>query len=249
MKILVTNDDGINAIGIKVLCEHLSKKHEVFVVAPEGERSASGHGLTLKAEMRFIEVAPNWYTCSGFPADCTLMGIGHLLKDSAPDLVISGINHGANLGLDTYYSGTVAGAREAAIRGIPAISISTCLDFFGDADQEHFDTAAVALCNFLGNGVVDLIGPDQYLNINVPNLHSTKLAGVEYAELGKRIYKSDFLELAPGSYRYSSGMVNYLEINGSDCVSVANHKISLTPLNIYNGPADRRVWDEFIRTL
>ncbi len=249
MKILLTNDDGIEADGLRVLSEFLEKKHEVYVVAPEGERSASGHGLTLKGELRFSRVKENWYSCSGLPADCTLMGISHLLKDNLPDLVVSGINRGANLGIDTYYSGTVAGAREAAIRGVPAISISTCIDFFGEANQQHYETAAAALCSFIDKGIVDLIADDHFININVPNLHPSQLDGVEYAELGKRIYKSDFVETIPGNYKYASGMVNYLEIDGTDCVSIANRKISLTSLNVFKGPADKESWEMFIRTL
>ncbi|MCK5882185.1 MAG: 5'/3'-nucleotidase SurE [Bacteriovoracaceae bacterium] len=249
MRILVTNDDGVNARGIQVLCSYLEKSHEVYVIAPEGERSATGHGLTLKGEIRFSHVGANRYSCSGLPADCTQMGMGHLLKDCPPDVVISGINHGANLGVDTYYSGTVAGAREAAIKGIPGIAISTCTDFFGCADDQHFDTAAIFLCKLLDRGVVDLIHEDHYLNINVPNLHSSDLAGVEYADLGKRIYKTDFVESSKGHYKYVSGMVNYLKLEGSDCVSISNRKVSLTPLNIFGTSTDKLLWENFIRTI
>lgn len=247
MKILLTNDDGINAEGIQVLKTVLSRKHQVVVVAPDGQRSASGHGITLKNPLVLSEVRNNEYTCSGLPADCTLMGLFHLLKNSPPDLVISGINHGANLGVDTYYSGTVAGAREACIRGFKAVSISCCTDFFGDSTNHHFTTAAEYLLRFLDAGMLDHLADYEFVNLNVPNLPSAEIEGVEVAGLGMRLFTSAFKELEKNHFAYDSSASNYLKLEGSDCLSIVSKKISLSLLNVFTGYTDKSAWRDFVR--
>lgn len=130
MKILISNDDGIAAMGIKALMKELSKDHEVYAIAPDRERSAAGHSLTLHTPIRVEELEPQfgakrvWVT-SGTPGDCVKIGINAILsKEEQPDIVISGINHGPNLGIDILYSGTVSCAMEGAMLGVPSIAVS-----------------------------------------------------------------------------------------------------------------------------
>lgn len=248
MRILLTNDDGLEAEGIQSLKKILAAHHEVYLVAPDGQRSASGHGITLKEPLQLNEVRPREYACSGLPADCTLMGLFHVLKDTPPDLVISGINHGANLGIDSYYSGTVAGAREACIRGFPAISVSCCSDFYGDPLELHFETAANFILKFLEKGILSNFIPFEFLNVNVPNFPQKEIAGLELASMGMRQFTSSFNQTEEGHFTYSSSAVNYLKIDSSDCLSLVERKISLTPLNIFAGYADRKVWQDFVRS-
>ena len=146
MNIVLTNDDGVNAPGINILRESLREIANVIVVAPLAERSTTGHTLTLDTTLRLQEISEDVYGCSGFPADCSLMAIGHLFKNQNTkyfgkkiDMVISGINRGANLGQDVFYSGTVAAAREAAFHGIPSIAVSSCMDFRNpDKNDQHY---------------------------------------------------------------------------------------------------------------
>ena len=122
MKILVTNDDGVRADGLAMLAAQLGDLGEVWVVAPDRERSAVGHSFTLHEPLRVVKLAERTYSVSGTPADCVYLGVLELCRGA--DLVLSGINHGYNLGADIFYSGTVAGAVEAALRGVPAIAVS-----------------------------------------------------------------------------------------------------------------------------
>ena len=249
MKILLTNDDGLEADGLQTLKRILSKYHEVIIVAPDGQRSASGHGITLKHPLILKEVRKNEYSCSGLPADCALMGLFEVLKDSPPDLVISGINHGANLGIDTYYSGTVAGAREACIRGFPAISISSCCDFYGDQREYHFEAAAILLLQLLDKGILQHFIPNEFVNLNIPNLPIDQIKQVEFASFGMRQFTSSFVKVGEDSYTYSSMSASYLKRDGSDCLSIVSKNISFTPLNIFEGVADREAWRDFLRSL
>jgi 5'-nucleotidase len=126
MKILLSNDDGVHAPGLRILYEELKKLGTVKVVAPMEEMSTTGHSLTLSRPLRLTEIDKDFYGVNGSPADCISMGVRHVLK-SLPDIVVSGVNHGANLGQDIYYSGTVSAAREACIMGIPAYAVSLCI--------------------------------------------------------------------------------------------------------------------------
>ena len=134
MNIMVTNDDGIHAPGILALAKAMKELGSVTVVAPDRERSAAGHSLTLHSPLRIFKLREGWYAVDGTPTDCVNMGIHNMLPVS-PDLVVSGINHGANLGDDVTYSGTVAAAMEANLMGIPAIAFS--LATFEKSDNFH----------------------------------------------------------------------------------------------------------------
>src|SRR5579885_2683447 len=128
MRILLSNDDGVHAVGLKRLQKELGKLGEVWVFAPLEERSTTGHSLTIHKPLRMIKMGERFFGVSGSPADCVYLGIRQVMK-KLPDIVVSGINRGANLGQDIYYSGTVSAAREACILGIPAIAVSCNVNY------------------------------------------------------------------------------------------------------------------------
>ncbi len=161
--ILLTNDDGIEAEGIKTLEAALNGLAHIIVVAPDQERSAVSHGLTLRSPLNLQEIRPNHYVLNGTPADCVIYALRHLFVQF-PDLVISGINHGANLGDDIMYSGTVAAAREASAHGIPAIAVSQAYTEKPIRFKEGAEYMRDLVAALLHNGIVGEI----CLNVNFP---------------------------------------------------------------------------------
>ena len=184
MKILVSNDDGYLAKGINVLTEALDQVADVVVVAPDQERSGASSSLTLKDPLRVSEIAPNRYKVDGTPADCVHLALTGYL-DYEPDLVISGINHGANLGDDVIYSGTVAAAMEGRFLGLPSIAVS----LVGN-NPMYFDTAAIILIKLILKIQQAPLDSDVVLNLNVPNVPISKLKGIKATRLGFR-HKSE----------------------------------------------------------
>lgn len=193
MKLLISNDDGIFALGIKTLADTLALAgHEVIVVCPDRERSATGHGLTMHDPIRaelvtgvFHPSVEAW-SCSGTPADCVKLALGALL-DSFPDFVLSGINHGANLGTDVLYSGTVSAAMEGTIEGIPSMALSltsfSCQEFQPAAD---FATTLIAHLE------QQPLSESMLLNINIPPVPTAEIAGVKITRQGIRRYFDTF---------------------------------------------------------
>jgi 5'-nucleotidase len=191
--VVVSNDDGIESEGIRWLIKTLSQVADVYVCAPEGERSASGHSITVRNPivMEEIEVpyAKGAMRFSGTPADCVKMGMRFLREKGLHiDMVFSGINHGGNLGTDTLYSGTVAAAIEGVLCGVPGIAVSV------DSHRpQYFDTAcrlALELFEKVKTGIPDGIA----LNLNVPNLPAGEISGLKFARLGMRQYIEQFEE-------------------------------------------------------
>jgi len=229
MKILISNDDGATAQGIKFLNTELLKKHETIVVAPSKDRSGCSHGITLGEPIRVNKISANVYDCTGYPADCVLIGLGKFYKDQKPDLLVSGINHGANLGQDRFYSGTIAAAREAAFRGIPSIAISLVTKSI--KDLEHFEVAANFITKLIDLGIKDLIPQFSVLNINVPNLPAEEITGVEYATSGFQLYSEEIIEREDGrgrKYYWVGGTYQgHSDIEGSDCNTTSSGKISI----------------------
>ena len=161
--ILLTNDDGVEAEGLLSLRAALQRLGRVVIVAPHEERSAVSHGLTIHVPLRTLEIGPDCFALTGTPADCVMLGVRKLLP-RPPDLVVSGINHGANLGDDILYSGTVAGAREAALRQIPSIAVSLLMD----GEDNNFEAAAEFTVRVIEE-LVEKIEPGGYLNVNIPS--------------------------------------------------------------------------------
>ncbi len=184
MKILVSNDDGYLATGIIVLTEALVEIADVVVVAPDRNRSAASNSLTVHSPLRVSKIADNRYTVDGTPSDCVHLALTGLLDDE-PDLVVSGINHGANLGDDVIYSGTVAAAMEGRFLGLPTIAVSLAGDRL-----THFDTAARVVTEMVQKLERASLAPDVTLNVNVPDRPYDKLTGVVAARLGFR-HKSE----------------------------------------------------------
>jgi 5'-nucleotidase len=180
MKILVSNDDGYLATGIRVLAKALAEIAEVVVIAPDRNRSAASNSLTLHSPLRITQVSENHYFVNGTPSDCVHLALSGFL-DYDPDIVVAGINHGANLGDDVIYSGTVAAAMEGRFLGLPAIAVSLV-----GHGATHFETAASIACNIVQRLQRDPLPPDVILNVNVPNLPLDRIKGVAAARLGFR---------------------------------------------------------------
>ncbi len=248
IRTLVSNDDGVNARGIHVLHDYLAKKsfHPV-IVAPEREQSTTGHKLTLHKPLRIHKLAVDVFAVSGVPADCIYLGAKEIMRKK-PDLVVSGINRGANLGQDVFYSGTVSAAREAAIAGIPAVSVSLVTPFLKPAKVLHYETAAYVtekviqeFCRTLAPGKPLKVALKKWpnglvLNINVPNVERKKLKGIRAGTQGRQLYSGTVLKRkdARGRKYYWIGgsHVGFRDIKGSDCWYVDNGYAAVTPLEV-----------------
>ncbi len=232
LNILLTNDDGIHAEGLWALHRALCKQHHVVVIAPDRERSAVGHGITLHHPLRAVEVPVNGghqaWAVSGTPADCIKLAVVELLGHP-PDMVISGINPGANVGVNLNYSGTVAAAKEAALYGIHAMSVS--IKGFKDP---HFDTAAQFVAHMAPLVQTKGLPERTFLNINVPNLPIEQTAGVRVSRQGAEIYDECFEKRQdPRNRTYYWQAIDpqpdYLHKDADGAVLGANY-ISITPV-------------------
>lgn len=180
MRILVSNDDGYRASGIGVLAQALAELADVTVVAPDRNRSGASNSLTLESPLRVRNEAPRVFSVNGTPTDCVHLALTGLLEND-PDMVVSGINHGANLGDDVLYSGTVAAAMEGRFLGLPAIAVS----LVGDEGQ-NFATAARVACELVTRLGSSSLPADTILNVNVPDLQYAELKGFRATRLGHR---------------------------------------------------------------
>jgi 5'-nucleotidase len=233
-RILLSNDDGIGAHGLIVL-ERIARalSGDVWVVAPAIERSGAGHSLTLHEPLRPVKVADKRYTVSGTPTDAVMVAINHIMKDSPPDLVLSGVNMGGNLGEDVHYSGTVAAAMEGTLLGVPAIALSQQLS---DLDHVPWETA-----ERFGPGLIRRIWAmgwdrDVLININFPDRAPDAVKGVVAARQGKHKVGDDLI------FRTDPRGRPYLWIGmrrasdrspeGTDLKMVDSGYIAVTPLNV-----------------
>jgi 5'-nucleotidase len=183
-RILISNDDGIDAVGLKYLekiAQELSK--DVWVVAPETEQSAAGHSLTLRRPLRIRKVAKNKFAVDGTPTDCVLLGVNKIMNDNPPNLILSGINHGGNLGEDVTYSGTVAAAMEGALLGIPSIAFSLLVS---DRARPRWITADTWVPKVLRKLVMNTWPKNVLINVNIPNVAASSVTGVEVNRQGRR---------------------------------------------------------------
>jgi 5'-nucleotidase len=228
--ILLSNDDGIMAAGIRAAEAALAPLGEVVVAAPDRERSATSHSISLDRPLRAEEIRPGAFSVDGTPVDCVYLALLHLVP-RRPDLVVSGINHGYNLGSDVFYSGTVAAAVEGALRGVPGIAVSLerrRIPDFGPASAFLRALAAEALAR--GPGAIP---PGAVLNVNLP---SGALAGYEITFLGKRVYR-DLVDvrqdLRGRAYYWIGGPEAEAEdVPGSDTNAVRAGRASVTPLGL-----------------
>ena len=237
MNILVCNDDGVFAWGLNVLQEHLKKIGKVWVVAPLEEKSTTGHSLTIHKPLRVQKLESGFYGVNGSPADCVYIGIREVMK-KMPDLVVSGINRGANLGQDVYYSGTVSAAREACILGIPSIAISTNVDYKKKKEEKeiHFDTAAKAVVQLLKTIKYKEIPKHTLLNVNAPDVPFRQIKGFRAAKQGFRYYSGNVIKRIDHRgkpYFWIGGQYKgFMNQPGSDCLAVSKNYISITPVQL-----------------
>jgi 5'-nucleotidase len=224
--ILLTNDDGIDAEGLRVLEEALQGLAHITVVAPDRERSAVSHGLTLRSPLDFREIKPDRYTLAGTPADCVIFALGRLYVQM-PDLVISGINHGANLGDDIMYSGTVAGAREAACHGVPALAVSQA---YQDGKPIRFKEGAAFVRRLVAALLADGLHGEICLNVNLPirRIKGVKITRQGYSEhvphFNSPERRPEYGEIPPNPGRGQPAELI------SDHQAILDRYVSITPL-------------------
>ena len=232
MRVLVSNDDGVDAPGIRVLAEHLRALGEVIVVAPDRDRSGASNSLTLDQPIRVLQQENGYYRVMGTPTDCVHIAIAGLL-DREPDIVVSGINNSANLGDDVIYSGTVAAAMEGRFLGLPAIAVSLATR---DHKPENFPTAAQAARVIVDRLLIEPLPADTILNVNVPDLPWSQIRGFEVTRLGHR-HRSEpcipaqdprgrtFFWIGPPGPEQDAGP-------GTDFDAVRRGYISITPIQV-----------------
>jgi 5'-nucleotidase len=239
MRILCTNDDGIHAYGLKIV-EEIARElsDDVWVVAPELDQSGVSHSLSLNDPLRLREVGPRHFAVRGTPTDCVIMGARHILGDKRPDLVLSGVNKGRNVAEDVIYSGTIAGAMEGVILGIPSFALSQ--EFGADSRRSpHWETGRK-----LGPGIIKKvlaagIPADTVMNINFPNCAAEDVQGITVARQGKR--NQGFLRIderhdGRGNPYYWIGFERLVNIDppgeGTDLAMLATRHVSVTPLHL-----------------
>jgi 5'-nucleotidase len=249
MKILITNDDGIVAPGLLALRAALLEMGEVIAIAPDRPRSACGHAVTLHKPLRLSRVelpdGGEGFACNGTPSDCIALGVGQHLGDP-PDLVVSGINGGPNLGWDLTYSGTVAAAMEGVICGVPSIAISVASHAVSD-----FGPAA-RFARYLSEEVVRHGLPQEvFLNVNVPPVPVEEIQGVAITHQGRLIYENRIERRTDPRGRdyfwFTGDRVEHRGQPGSDIEAVARNRISVTPLRLdltdHTRLAHLRAWE------
>jgi 5'-nucleotidase len=237
MRILLSNDDGVHAPGLKILQKELARLGDVWVVAPLEEKSTTGHSLTIHKPLRLVEMGHRFYGVNGSPADCVYLAIRQVMG-SMPDLVISGPNRGANLGQDVYYSGTVSAAREASILGLRSMAVSLAVDFSKNRPEEklHYDTAARATVRLIRE-LADVEFPHHtLLNFNVPDRPLSKVKGVVVTRQGFRFYSGGIVKRTDHrgkDYFWVGGKYQgYRKEEGTDCHAIEEGYASLTPLKL-----------------
>jgi 5'-nucleotidase len=235
MRILVTNDDGIHALGL-VVAERIARAltDDVWVVAPESEQSGASHSLTLALPLRLREIDSRHFAVSGTPTDCVMMAIAELMTESRPALVLSGVNRGANLADDVTYSGTIAGAMEGTALGVPSIALSQAFGSSRDIDWSSAETHGPTLIRKLIS-----IGwsADVLMNVNFPDCGADLVRGVEVTTQGKRDLQTAMLDR-----RVDARGIPYFWIGfkrgrsrppeGSDLNAIHAGRISVTPLHL-----------------
>lgn len=230
MRILISNDDGVLAPGIKILATELSKTDEVEVVAPDRNRSGASNSLTLRDPIRVKQLDNGYYSVEGTPTDCVHLALTGFL-DKAVDIVVSGINEGANLGDDILYSGTVAAAVEGRFLGLPAIAISMVGEHI-----VHYETAAKIVKQLVKKLSVEQLSSQTILNVNVPNVPIHEIKGFQVTRLGTRHSAEPvFKELDPrGRPIYWVGPPG-MEADagpGTDFHAINSGYVSITPLHL-----------------
>lgn len=231
-RILISNDDGVHAPGIKVL-EKIARaiSKDVWVVAPESEQSATGHSLTIRRPLRVRQLSRRRFAVDGTPTDAVLLGINHVLRDKKPDLVLSGINRGGNLGEDVTYSGTVAAAMEATILGVPSIAFS---QYYTPDHPVRWSTGEHWAPDIIRRVCRVGWGRNVLINVNFPDVHHDKVSGIEITCQGKRKIGDELSErFDPRGEPYiwiGAQRAEERSTRGTDIEAVVRGAVSVTPL-------------------
>ncbi len=238
MRILLTNDDGVNATGLKVL-EKIAREFsdDIWVVAPTEEQSGAGHSLTLTVPVRLRKLGERRFCVTGTPTDAVMMAIAHVMKDHRPDLILSGVNRGANLGEDVTYSGTVSAAMEGALAGIPSIALSQSYPREGMGDTVPFAAAEAWADEVLRPLIGAEMAPRTLINVNFPPLPPSDVQGIRLVRQGLRDYgrlrivqRTD----TRGFDYFWFGLGPMIETPGhsTDLEAIADGYVSVTPLHL-----------------
>lgn len=236
MKILITNDDGIHAPGLRVM-EEIARQisEDVLIVAPESDQSGVAHSLSLNDPLRLREIAPQHFAVKGTPTDCVIMAVHKILDGAKPDLVLSGVNRGHNVAEDVTYSGTVAGAMEGTILGIPSMSLSQSY-MPGGHNDVPWESALKFAPDLLRNVLKAGIPANTLININFPRCSAAEVKGVSVCSQGKRDTLLRVEERVDGR-RNPYYWIGFQRLQGepgggTDLEALANNRISVTPLRI-----------------
>jgi len=234
MRILITNDDGVHAPGLKVL-ERIAKalSDDVVVVAPETDQSGVAHSLSLADPLRLRKISERHFAVKGTPTDCVIMGVRKLMSDNPPDLILSGVNKGQNVAEDVTYSGTIAGAMEGTLLGFPSLALSQCYSpegAFWDCVETH---APDLIARLVAKG----LPPGVLMNLNFPACNAEEVAGTVLARQGRR--DAELMKIEPrfdgrGNpyYWIAFERPDFKAGAGTDLEAVAQKKISVTPLRL-----------------
>ena len=233
--IFVTNDDGIDAPGLKVLAEALETLDEVYVVAPDRERSAVGMAITLHQPLRAKQAWTRAYAVDGTPVDCVDLALGTLLPEP-PKLLVSGINRGQNLGADIHFSGTVGAAKKGTLAGIPSIAVSLALDAPGEQSDLHYKTAGVIACRIAKQVIEKGMPSHILLNVNVPNCPLSKVKGIKITRQDRGNYSINAvtrLDRGGRPYYWIGGERTQIDFaRDTDLHAIHNRRVSITPVQL-----------------
>jgi 5'-nucleotidase len=238
MRILLTNDDGVNATGLELL-ETIARtfSDDIWIVAPTEEQSGAGHSLTLTVPIRLRKLGPRRFCVTGTPTDAVMMGLAHIMKEARPDLILSGVNRGANLGEDVTYSGTVSAAMEGALAGIPSIALSQSYAREGMGDTVPFAAAEAWAERVLGPLLAAPFAPRTLVNVNFPALPPEQVKGIRVVRQGLRDYgrlrivqRTD----TRGYDYYWFGLAPMIQTAGheTDLEALSDGYVTVTPLHL-----------------
>lgn len=229
--ILLSNDDGINSSGLYALCDALRPFGTIYIVAPDREQSASSHALSIHRPLRIDRISENTYSVDGTPTDCINLAVNGILKNNRPDLIVSGINKGENLGDDITYSGTVSAAIEGTLLGIPSIAVS----LEGRADY-NYDASRHYSAHIAEYVLQNKLPADILLNVNIPKLNIKEIKGVKITRQGKRIYNDAVVEKTdPRGRQYywiGGDELDSVDLENSDIDALNNGFVSITPIKL-----------------
>ncbi len=231
IRILISNDDGVNSEGIRALAGVLQTLGEVFIVAPDRDQSAASHALSLYRPLRMEEIAQNTYSVDGTPTDCVNLAVNGILKDKKPDLIVSGINKGENLGDDITYSGTVSAAMEGTLLEIPSIAVSVV-----NKNGLRFDAASFYALMIAKYVLRRGLPKGTFINLNIPSLSKEEIRGIKVTRQGKRVYGEPIVEnVDPRGRKYywiGGNELGFLDIENSDIIAVNQGYVSVTPIKL-----------------